>query len=182
MSFNGISFGAFLNSRTVAHDEVRLGETWASVVASPFAQWLGGFTFAPGADKSLTGDADGDGITNLVEYAFGTNPTVSAPGAITFAGGTITSRGGPAMSVAGIPNGVDFRAVFGRRKDYLAAGLTYTVQFSADLATWVNSAAVPAIIASDAEMDAVTVPYPLFITTPRGAEKPTFFRVLVTMN
>jgi hypothetical protein len=35
MSFNGISFGAFLNSRTVAHDEVRLGETWASVVASP---------------------------------------------------------------------------------------------------------------------------------------------------
>lgn len=33
MSFNGISFGAFANGRTVTHDEVRLGETWADVVS-----------------------------------------------------------------------------------------------------------------------------------------------------
>jgi autotransporter-associated beta strand protein len=31
MSFDGISFGAFNNGRTVMHDEVRLGETWADV-------------------------------------------------------------------------------------------------------------------------------------------------------
>ncbi len=34
MSFNGISFGAFVNGRTVKHDEVRLGETWESVAPS----------------------------------------------------------------------------------------------------------------------------------------------------
>ena len=32
MSFDGISFGAFVNSRTVRHDEVRVGTTWASVL------------------------------------------------------------------------------------------------------------------------------------------------------
>lgn len=45
MSFNGISFGAFVNGVTVAHDEVRVGETWADVT-SPGAystgQWVGG--------------------------------------------------------------------------------------------------------------------------------------------
>ena len=33
MSFNGISFGAFNGGSTVAHDEVRLGTTWADVVS-----------------------------------------------------------------------------------------------------------------------------------------------------
>ena len=33
MSFNGISFGAYLNNVTVSHDEVRVGMTWADVTA-----------------------------------------------------------------------------------------------------------------------------------------------------
>jgi len=33
MSFNGLSFGCFNNGRTVAHDEIRVGETWADVVS-----------------------------------------------------------------------------------------------------------------------------------------------------
>lgn len=33
MSFNGISFGCFNNGRTVAHDEIRLGESWADVTS-----------------------------------------------------------------------------------------------------------------------------------------------------
>ncbi|MCF7675665.1 MAG: immunoglobulin domain-containing protein, partial [Akkermansiaceae bacterium] len=37
MSFNGISFGAFNNGRTVAHDELRLGESWADVTVPPIA-------------------------------------------------------------------------------------------------------------------------------------------------
>ena len=32
MSFNGISFGAFVNGRTVKHDEIRLGQSWSDVV------------------------------------------------------------------------------------------------------------------------------------------------------
>ncbi len=37
MSFDGISFGAFANGRTVTHDEVRLGETWEDVTIPPVA-------------------------------------------------------------------------------------------------------------------------------------------------
>ncbi len=38
MSFDGISFGAFVGSLTVAHDEVRLGESWADVTVPAIAQ------------------------------------------------------------------------------------------------------------------------------------------------
>jgi fructan beta-fructosidase len=37
-SFNGISFGAYLNGVTVSHDEVRAGMTWADVVGSTVSQ------------------------------------------------------------------------------------------------------------------------------------------------
>ncbi len=38
MSFNGISFGAYLNNVTVSHDEVRVGMTWADVVGNTVSQ------------------------------------------------------------------------------------------------------------------------------------------------
>jgi len=45
MSFSGLSVGCFNNGRTVAHDEIRVGETWADVVspaASSTGNWDGG--------------------------------------------------------------------------------------------------------------------------------------------
>lgn len=38
MSFNGISFGVYLNNRTVKHDEVRLGQRWTDVVGNTVSQ------------------------------------------------------------------------------------------------------------------------------------------------
>jgi len=38
LSFNGISFGAYLNNRTVKHDEVRLGLRWADVLGNSVSQ------------------------------------------------------------------------------------------------------------------------------------------------
>ncbi len=38
LSVDGISFGAYLNSRTVTHDEVRIGMTWADVVGETDSQ------------------------------------------------------------------------------------------------------------------------------------------------
>jgi hypothetical protein len=69
--------------------------------------------------------------------------------------------------------------------------LTYTVQFSADLDfTPANSQTVTVavgtatVLATDAAdvMEAVSVPYPLFIPVTGGYKKPTFFRVGVTSN
>ena len=77
---------------------------------------------------------------------------------------------------------MDFHAVFGRRASYVADGLTYTVQFSADNSYWVNSTDTPAPEAtSDGVIEAVKVTYPLFIATPGGAKKPQFYRVSVSM-
>ena len=128
----------------------------------------------------------------MQEFAFGTNPAVSSSGAIAYvAGGAVTAAGSPVAVNVAVGGGVDYRAVFGRRKTYVADGLTYTVQFSVDFSTWTNSVDVPTVLtASDSgnpsEIEAVSVPYPVFIPYTRGGipgvEKPTFFRVGVTSS
>lgn len=66
MSFNGISFGAFNNSRTVAHDEVRIGQTWEDVnipvaASSVFVSQPRSSTSAYiGGSVTLTAVANGD--------------------------------------------------------------------------------------------------------------------------
>lgn len=146
---------------------------------TPYQEWAGHY---PGYD--LTGpqdDNDGDGLNNLLEYAFGLNPTAQSSTVIRHDGAVITALGVPAIAVSRITDEHVFSAVFGRRKDYLAAGLDYKVHFSADLANWVISEAVPEVVATGDEVDAVSVPYPASITTPGGLEKPKFFRVSVFM-
>jgi hypothetical protein len=72
--------------------------------------------------------------------------------------------------------GIDFRALFVRRNDYAASGLTYTPQFSAILNTWQDSATVPTVLADDGTYQIVSVPYPSFI----AGKKARFFRISVT--
>lgn len=108
---------------------------------------------------------------------FGLDPTVNEGGAIVLTGKTITRRGTPIVAVPNTAFGVDYRALFARRKDYRAAGLTYTVQFSADLTTWESSMEIPTVVASDALMDAVTVPYPLLL---QSGAKARYFHVRIT--
>ena len=146
---------------------------------TPYDTWASGFTPNPGL---ATENPDSDSLTNLQEFAFGTNPNASTGGSITYTvGGEVSATGLP-VAVNFADPGVDFRAVFGRRKDYIAAGLTYTVQFSAGLDVWVNSADTPTEVSNSTtgDIDAVSVPYPLFIETVNGMEKPTFFRVGVS--
>lgn len=55
------------------------GTNAASV--SGFAAWKTQFTFPPGLDAE-TDDADGDGISNVFEFYFGSNPTNAASGSL----------------------------------------------------------------------------------------------------
>ncbi|MES2660956.1 MAG: autotransporter-associated beta strand repeat-containing protein [Verrucomicrobiota bacterium] len=171
-------------SAAVHQDDSRFSGTGiVTVVAGePYDVWISGYPSITGSNKLSSADPDFDGFTNLQEYAFDTNPSVSSSGQITYAGGIVTGHGQPTTSITNIGNTVDFRAVFGRRQDYVAAGLTYTVQFSAGLDIWVNSSDTPTPVATDGTIDAVSVPYPLFIPTANGVEKPTFFRVGVSSN
>ena len=142
-----------------------------------------------GADVLPTANPDGDGLTNLQEFAFGTDPTASSGGSIAWvAGGAVTNPGLPVAINLAVGSGVDYRAVFGRRKDYLSAGLTYTVQFSADLNYWWDSSATPAVLTgagdlNPSEIEAASVTYPFFIPLDppsAGVVKPTYFRVKVS--
>jgi hypothetical protein len=145
------------------------------VLENPYKVWAAGFL--PGADVSNpAGNNDGDTLTNLQEYAFGTDPTVTTSGSITHSGGVVTAAGLPVPVVDG---GIWY-AEFGRRTDYLAAGLTYTVEFSAGLDQWTPSAAGLTTVATGGGIDAIRIPFPNLVPTPSGPKKPTFFRVEVS--
>jgi hypothetical protein len=128
-------------------------------------------------------DFDSDGVPNAVEFGFGTNPAsaASGPGVLVLTGGlgggTLVSAGQPIAIYEPRTGSYEYRAVYIRRKDYLAVGMTYTVQFSGELTTWQSSAAVPTVLADDGTHQAVSVPYPFFV----GGKKARFFRVQVTL-
>jgi hypothetical protein len=164
------------------------------IILTTYNAWADGTFTNAFTDQDPTHDPDSDTLTNLQEYAFGTDPTTGAsgPGSIIYvAGGAVTTTGSPVASNLAVGEGVDYRAVFGRRKDYTTAGLTYTVQFSVDMLTWTNSTIQPTVLtgagnANPSAVDAVSVPYPFFISYTRngvpGYEKPTFFRVSVSSS
>lgn len=128
-----------------------------------------------GTQASINSDADFDSLSNLQEYAFGTNPLQSSGAAVQWSGSTFLSAGVP-VPYATTVNGVfSYRAVFSRRKDYNTVGLSYAVEFSADLATWKASTATPTRLADHGEIEAVYVPYLIFV----NGKKAKFFRVKV---
>lgn len=132
------------------------------------------------ATNGVSTNPTANGGANLQAFAFGYPP--GATGALVLngtlaAGGTIGQTGTPITLFQPSGSGVDFRALFVRRKDHVAAGLTYTPQFSADMTTWANSAAVPVVLADDGTHQIVSVPYPPFI----GGKKARFFRISVSI-
>ncbi|MEO6784610.1 MAG: hypothetical protein ABI318_00645, partial [Chthoniobacteraceae bacterium] len=123
------------------------------------------------------GDSNGNGLTNIVKWAFGMNPTSAVPGTIQVNGGVLTAPGIPVLlSVPDGSGGTNYFALFGRRKDAAASGLTYTVEFTADFSAWTASADTPTVIADDSDMEAVTVPFPPLV----GGLPPQFFRIRIT--
>ena len=165
----------------------KYGVTTTYTGGSAYDTWAAdnGLDGTAGKENGINDDPEGDGHNNLMEYAFGTDPLVGSGASITYVvGGDVTATGQPVAVNFAEGGGMDFHAVFGRRKDHVAAGLTYTVQFSAGLDQWVDNEEVPTLV-TDAEsagdIDAMSVPYPLSIDTINGTETPTFFRVKVSM-
>lgn len=129
-----------------------------------------------GSNDVLGDSGDGDGLSNLLEYAFGLSPLEADATAaeFDFVGGVLVKRGVPVTMF----RPADVRAVFLRRKDYTSARLRYVPQFSADLSTWQDSVATPTVVAVSDEMELVSVPYPALV----AGKVPHFFRVTVAAN
>ncbi len=125
-----------------------------------------------GTNSGANQDFDSDGIPNIIEWAFGTNPAQNSNDVIAAAGGVLTARGGP--TVIGAP-GTPV-AMFGRRMDYVASGLAYTVEFTTDFTSWQTSAATPVTVGNDGVIEAMTVPFP---PSMNGAPA-QYFRVRIT--
>lgn len=145
--------------------------------------FAGPFTDTPGISNP-----DGDSLTNLQEFAFGMDPTRPTEAPLDFEmGGDVTQAGSPMlMNFAAQSEAPDYRAVFLRREDYLAAGLVYTVDFSADLTQWTTSEEVPTRLTDPGSlngMEAVSVHYLPTVPANGGSENrpPRFFRIGVSM-
>lgn len=165
---------------TTAHT---ISVTFVETVSDPFGDWIASYFPAGGANAEKGADPDGDGSNNLLEYAFGTDPTVPTAGPLKYTpgvSGSIIARGQPII-VPNTLNPPNFSAVFGRRWAPDPTGLVYTVQFSANLSQWVN--VTPSAAQQDpydSEIEVVEVPFPATIDPGTGSVVPKFFRVLVT--
>jgi hypothetical protein len=113
--------------------------------ASDYTTWLGEYTFAVDADTTPTGDADGDGLNNQQEYAFGLDPTSGS-------------------SVSPITQQLDKTSgtfKYTRRK---TSGLTYIYQWSTTLSEpWNDFTPVtnpPAAASLSATVEEVTIEVP----------------------
>ena len=129
-----------------------------------------------GATGGKAVDPDGDGYNNLMEFAFDTNPATNSAASLAYSRGVVTAHGQPLL----VQESGTYYAVFGRRVNYVAAGLVYTVQFSAGLDQWISSVTVPTTVATDGVIDAVQIPFPNLVSTPSGPKKPTFFRLVIS--
>jgi fibronectin-binding autotransporter adhesin len=109
--------------------------------------WLSGFTFAPGADTTATGDPDGDGITNEEEHSFGLVP----------------NNGSSLNPITSLLNRATGQFTYTRRKTSLT-GLSYTYEFNTDLGGWTPF--TPTAIVSDNgdPIESVTVTVPASVT------------------
>ena len=96
-------------------------QTFSLSAVTRVANYLGSFGLS-GGNAALTFDYDLDGISNLMEYALGLNPTVANPAGLPIA--TIKNY-----------SGTNYLSMTFTRSS-VATDLTYTVQGSSDLINW----------------------------------------------
>jgi hypothetical protein len=146
------------------------------VLNTPFDIWRQTF-FGTQASGSIMSDPDRDNLVNLMEFAFGTDPTISKTGVLRYNG---TFSGGGTLVECGQPitmsDGSNYHAVYIRRKDYLLSGLVYLPEFTADLSNWQVITTTPTILADNGIYQVVAIPYPVLAT----GKTANIFRIRIT--
>jgi hypothetical protein len=119
---------------------------------TPFGYWAEDMNLT-GAGATPLADIDFDGIVNLVEFAFRTDPrAVDAP----LAAGTGTA-GLPIVRLVNGPGGSRLELEYVRRKLTSSSGLTYFPEFASEAGQWEQATAAPTITSLDANWERVIV-------------------------
>ncbi len=145
-----------------AADGVAESASSAQVSATPvqtFAQWRAA-AFPGQSDPVVAGpaaDPDRDGYANLTEYFMARNPMLSEPGS--------------AMSSALDGQG---NVVLTFRMSKNLSGVTYVVQQSSDLNTWVNTGVQATVLGDQGTY------YLMKATVPKGSQSKVFLRLSIT--
>jgi hypothetical protein len=138
-----------------------------------FDDWrLARFSAAELGDATASGanaDFDKDGLANVLEYVFGTDPKVPGAGRAAFVDGVVT-RGAP--SLVKLPDG-GWRLVFARRKVAELGGLTVIPQAGSTLSVWTPMTGTPVLLGDDGEIEILGLDVPADGDTG-------YFRVSVT--
>jgi hypothetical protein len=137
-----------------------------------FDDWrLARFSAEELGDENLGGadaDYDKDGLANVLEYVFGTEPKVPGAGRAGVTGGVVT-RGAP--SLVRLPGG-GWRLVFARRKVAELSGLLVTPQFGTTLTGWSAMTETPVLLGDDGVIEILGLDMPI-----GGASR--YFRISV---
>ena len=155
----------------LTNEEVSIYDTWVN------ANGLTGGDAADTADVESGGA--GDGLVNLLEFAFGTNPNANDNSPLVVIDGSTFTPGTQIVKIQSPFNPSNITAQFARRKDAAAAGLTYVPEFSADMTTWEAhaSAPTPDVVSTNAgDYEIVEVPYLVFLS---NGQKASFCRIRV---
>lgn len=146
LAFRDISSG---NGSSAAINAIRITE-----VVSPLSDWYAanGLT---GADATPEANPAGDGISNLLKYAFNMDPNTLYSGEARHLSPGSGQSGLPSITGIETPGGRKLRIEFLRRRN--DASIIYQPRFSTDLQGWVPAIATPVVTPIDAEWERVVV-------------------------
>lgn len=168
-----LSVGANMLTVLVTSENGTATRTYTATVTrqTAFATWA--------TSNGLPTDPAASGGANLSRFAFGFSTGGGSSGPVVINGsGGLVSVGTPTVSVTNPGSSPTYNALFSRRKDWSAAGLSYTVQFSGDLTTWANSTDTPTVVGTDTNNEAVEVPFPALVS----GKAARFYRIVVNVG
>ena len=141
-------------------------------VRNPYEAWM--FATGTGVPANLIGPmniAQGDGVTNLLKFAFNLNPNIHDIRRL-----TVGSNNNPGLPGTTLIAGNKLRIEFIRRKSTTNPGITYTPQFCSNPSTWTDAAIINTPVSIDTTWERVVVDDP----APTGARR--FGRVAVIQS
>lgn len=131
-----------------------------TIINDSYAAWLTSNAMT-GTTSTRGADYDGDGIKNLIEFAFGSDPKSGITQYLVTGGNSIVSTGLPLVTTTGEGDQNRLRVQFLRRLS--DSSITYTVQFSDDLVNWSNATNAAIVLGSNATFELVQVEDAVFV-------------------